>query len=58
VEACWNQVWNAHDPEKVDDFVVEDFVITTGGERIEVSAQPAGRCPAACRHRRPGRGRR
>jgi steroid delta-isomerase-like uncharacterized protein len=35
VEAFWAQVWNAHDPEKVDDFVVEDFVITTAGERIE-----------------------
>lgn len=23
------------DPEKVDDFVVDDFVITTGGERVE-----------------------
>ncbi|MFI8215780.1 ester cyclase [Streptomyces sp. NPDC085932] len=35
VEAFWAQVWNAHDPEKVDDFVVEDFVITSGGVRIE-----------------------
>ncbi|WP_159671357.1 ester cyclase [Streptomyces mexicanus] len=35
VEAFWEQVWNAHDPEKADDFVVEDFVITNAGERIE-----------------------
>lgn len=35
VEAFWAQVWNAHDAEKVDDFVAEDFVITSGGVRIE-----------------------
>jgi ketosteroid isomerase-like protein len=35
VEAFWTQVWNAHDPEKVDDFVVEDFVITNAGKSIE-----------------------
>ncbi|MGW0080250.1 ester cyclase [Streptomyces sp. NPDC003393] len=35
VEAFWEQVWNAHDPDKADDFVVEDFVITNAGERIE-----------------------
>ncbi|MEU7358877.1 MULTISPECIES: ester cyclase [Streptomyces] len=26
---------SARDPEKADDFVAEDFVITTGGERVE-----------------------
>jgi len=35
VEAFWNEVWKARNPDKVDDFVVEDFVITSGGERIE-----------------------
>lgn len=35
VEAFWDQVWNAHDPDKADDFVVEDFVITNAGERVE-----------------------
>ncbi|GHH79455.1 hypothetical protein GCM10018793_32280 [Streptomyces sulfonofaciens] len=35
VEAFWRDVWNAHDPEKADDFVVEDFVITNAGRRIE-----------------------
>ncbi|MFJ4467961.1 ester cyclase [Streptomyces sp. NPDC089424] len=34
VEAFWEQVWNAHDPDKVDDFVVEDFVITNAGVDI------------------------
>jgi steroid delta-isomerase-like uncharacterized protein len=34
VEAFWDQVWNAHDATAVDRFVVEDFVIVTGGVRI------------------------
>jgi SnoaL-like polyketide cyclase len=28
----WDQVWNPHDAEAVDRFVVDDFVIVTGGE--------------------------
>ncbi|MEU4667661.1 nuclear transport factor 2 family protein [Amycolatopsis sp. NPDC023774] len=35
VEAFWNEVWNAHNPAAADDFVVEDFVITNAGVRIE-----------------------
>lgn len=35
VEAFWASVWQARNPEAVDDFVVDDFVITTGGERVE-----------------------
>lgn len=35
VESFWHQVWNAHNPDAVDDFVVEDFVITNAGVRIE-----------------------
>lgn len=35
VESFWHRVWNAHDPDAVDDFVVEDFVITNAGVRIE-----------------------
>ncbi|WP_084215846.1 ester cyclase [Pseudonocardia spinosispora] len=35
VEAFWDAVWNGRDPERVDDFVVDDFVITSGGERVE-----------------------
>src|SRR5262249_22172010 len=31
IEAFWAAVWNAHDPEAVDRFVVDDFVLTTGG---------------------------
>ena len=34
VHAFWDQVWNAHDPAAVDRFVVDDFVIVTGGETI------------------------
>jgi predicted ester cyclase len=34
VEAFWAQVWNAHDPEAIDRFVVEDFVITNAGNDI------------------------
>ncbi|MBN9743497.1 SnoaL-like polyketide cyclase [Amycolatopsis sp. A1MSW2902] len=35
VESFWDQVWNAHNPQAADDFVVEDFVITNAGVRIE-----------------------
>jgi limonene-1,2-epoxide hydrolase len=35
VEAFWESVWKARDPQKVDEFVVDDFVITNAGERIE-----------------------
>lgn len=35
VEAFWDEVWNAHNPEAVDDFVVEDFVLTNAGVRVE-----------------------
>jgi steroid delta-isomerase-like uncharacterized protein len=31
VHAFWDQVWNAHDAAAVDRFVVDDFVIVTGG---------------------------
>ena len=34
VHAFWDEVWNAHDPEAVDRFVVDDFVIVTGGESV------------------------
>ncbi|HEX7826130.1 MAG TPA: nuclear transport factor 2 family protein [Mycobacterium sp.] len=34
VHAFWEQVWNAHNPDAVDDFVVDDFVIVTGGVQI------------------------
>ncbi|MGW9130140.1 ester cyclase [Streptomyces sp. NPDC055681] len=35
VEAFWEEVWNGHNPDKIDDFVVEDFVITNPGGSIE-----------------------
>ncbi|WP_313959949.1 ester cyclase [Mycobacterium deserti] len=34
MHAFWDQVWNAHDAEAVDRFVVDDFVIVTGGEPL------------------------
>src|SRR5215470_16723071 len=35
VEEFWKAVWINRDPHKVDDFMVEDFVITNAGEDIE-----------------------
>lgn len=34
VHAFWNEVWNAHDSSAIDRFVVDDFVIVSGGETI------------------------
>jgi ketosteroid isomerase-like protein len=34
VHAFWDEVWNAHDPSAIDRFVVDDFVIVSGGETI------------------------
>lgn len=34
VEDFWEAVWSARDPEAVQKFVVDDFVITTGGVDI------------------------
>jgi SnoaL-like domain len=34
VEDFWAAVWNARNPEAVDKFVVDDFIITTGGVDI------------------------
>jgi hypothetical protein len=31
VEEFWERVWKAQNPAAIDDFVVDDFVITTGG---------------------------
>jgi hypothetical protein len=35
VEHFWTAVWKARNPAAIDDFVVDDFVITTGGVDIE-----------------------
>ncbi|GAA5165900.1 hypothetical protein GCM10023214_37650 [Amycolatopsis dongchuanensis] len=35
VESFWRDVWNARNPAAVDEYVVEDFVITNAGQRIE-----------------------
>jgi steroid delta-isomerase-like uncharacterized protein len=34
VEAFWDEVWNAHNPDAVDRFVVDDFLIVSGGQEI------------------------
>ena len=34
VHAFWEECWNAHDPAAVEGFVVDDFVIVTGGETV------------------------
>jgi ketosteroid isomerase-like protein len=34
VHNFWAQVWNAHDASGADRFVVDDFVIVSGGETI------------------------
>ena len=34
VHAFWDEVWNAHDSSAVDRFVVDDFVIVTGGVTV------------------------
>jgi ketosteroid isomerase-like protein len=34
VHSFWNDVWNGRDPAAVDRYVVDDFVIVSGGETI------------------------
>lgn len=34
VHRFWNAVWNAHNPDAVDQFVTEDFVIINAGKEI------------------------
>jgi steroid delta-isomerase-like uncharacterized protein len=34
VHAFWDEVWNAHDSSAVERFVVDDFVIVTGGRTV------------------------
>jgi steroid delta-isomerase-like uncharacterized protein len=34
VDSFWDEVWNAHDAAAVDRFVVDDFVIVSGGVTI------------------------
>ena len=31
VEEFWERVWKARDPAAIDDFVTDDFVLTTEG---------------------------
>ena len=34
VDAFWDDVWNAHAPDAVDQFVADDVVIEAGGQEI------------------------
>jgi ketosteroid isomerase-like protein len=34
VTAFWDEVWNAHDPDAVDRFVVDDVLGVSGGKEI------------------------
>ena len=34
VGAFWDEVWNAHDPDAIDRFVVDDVVVVSGGQEI------------------------
>ena len=34
VRAFWDEVWNAHDLDAVDRFVVDDVVVVSGGQEI------------------------
>lgn len=34
VESFWTDVWVAHNPDAVDRYVVDDFIITSAGEEL------------------------
>jgi hypothetical protein len=34
VESSWEDVWLARNPEAIDRYVLDDFVITSAGEEI------------------------
>jgi hypothetical protein len=38
VEEFWTAVWKARDPEEIDRFVVDDFVLTKGGVDVRSRA--------------------
>lgn len=39
VEKFWRQVWQARNPDAIDDLVAEDFTITSGGVEIRSRAR-------------------
>jgi ketosteroid isomerase-like protein len=39
VEEFWAAVWKARDPEAIDRFVVDDFILTTGGVDVVSRAE-------------------
>ncbi len=49
VEDFWERVWKAHNPAAIDDFVVDDFVLTNAGvdvvSRIRFKAWVLGTAP-------------
>ena len=38
VNAFWEEVWNAHEPDAVDRFVTDDVVVEAGGQEISGKA--------------------
>ena len=46
VEEFWERVWKARNPAAIDDFVIEDFVITTGSVDVvsRTKFKELGRC--------------
>lgn len=34
VEEFWDAVWNGHNPDAIDRFVVDDFILISGGKEI------------------------
>ncbi len=39
VESFWREVWQRQNPDAIDQFVAEDFVITSGGKEIRSRAE-------------------
>ena len=38
VNAFWDEVWNAHEPDAVDRFVTDDIIVEAGGQEISGKA--------------------
>ena len=44
VEDFWTAVWKARNPDAIDKYVVDDFVITTGGIDIYTKTNSKSGC--------------
>jgi hypothetical protein len=43
VEPFWSDVWVARNPDAVDRYVVDDFVITSAGKRFDLGKRLVNR---------------